>query len=98
VLLFDCRRDHGDRRLNLHYSLDVIFRLSFLVTGREGFSQGRALVDTRQRAACAHRRRGARSCASIEGVNRACPAQNEIRTNRIRLSGKTLMAGIGSCG
>ena len=29
--------DHIDCRLNLHYSLDVIFRLSFLATAREGF-------------------------------------------------------------
>jgi hypothetical protein len=43
--LVDCRRDHIDRRLNLHYSLDVIFRLSFLVTAGEGFGQGRALVE-----------------------------------------------------
>jgi len=45
VLLVDCRRDHIDRRLNLYYSLDVIFRLSFLVTAGEGFGQGRALVE-----------------------------------------------------
>jgi hypothetical protein len=45
VLLVDCRRDHVDRCLNLHYSLDVIFRLPFLVTAREDFSQGRALVE-----------------------------------------------------
>jgi hypothetical protein len=35
---------HVDCRLNFHYSLDVIFCLSFLVTAREGFSQGRAFV------------------------------------------------------
>jgi hypothetical protein len=40
--------------------------------------------------------RGASEAAlQIERVNRASPAQNEIRTNRTPLSGETLMAGIG---
>jgi hypothetical protein len=38
-------------------------------------------------------RGGVRSCAAIERVNRLCPAQNEIRTIRIHLSGETPMAG-----
>jgi hypothetical protein len=59
------------------------------------FQSGVANLQHAQRAACAHRQGGVRSCASIERVNRASPAQNEIRTNRIPLSGETLMAGIG---
>ena len=39
VLLIDCRRDHIDCRLNIHYSLDLIFRPSFLVTARQSLSQ-----------------------------------------------------------
>jgi hypothetical protein len=37
--LIDRGRDHIDGRLNLHYSLDLIFRPSFLVTARQCFSQ-----------------------------------------------------------
>src|SRR5215813_13105294 len=39
AILIDRGRDHIDGRLNLHYSLDLIFRPSFLVTARQCFSQ-----------------------------------------------------------
>ena len=38
VLLVDCRRDYVDCCLNIYYSLDVIFRLPFLVTARQRLS------------------------------------------------------------
>jgi hypothetical protein len=38
VLLVDCRSDHINCCLNIHYSLDVIFCLASLVTARQGFS------------------------------------------------------------
>jgi hypothetical protein len=39
AILIDRGRDHIDGRLNLYYSIDLIFRASFLVTTRQCFSQ-----------------------------------------------------------